>query len=296
MSHKQRYFQILFTASGIFLFIYLIGIDSFTSKAARPGSDAAYNGYLPILSNQVNILYSSHGLLGHSVFAECNPGGGTNCACSQEDASISSFTGYGEVTSNAREVNTYVNAIGFKKFIEVFPDNKPITLGVYRYSGEFRLPVLPSPDLSQRENPQAIHLMIQFWDGRNELLPMNDQTLEGTIYWDLNPWNADAGKIKVYAYPLDLIDTGLYLQPDTEWHRFSLVVDLNNQKFVSITIDDQTVYLSNIGLAQVYHDDWGDDLSLSLTTESMAAWPQTDCTYIFKWTTQFRNLVFSRLD
>jgi hypothetical protein len=296
MSHKRSVSHILFTVLGIVVFLSLVRIDHFTSEAARLNQTAAYNSYLPLIPKRGNVIYSSHGLLGHSIFAECNPGGDSNCACSQEDALISSFTDYGEVTSNVREANTYVNAIGYKKFIEVFPDIDPITLGVYRYSGEFRLPVLPAPDLDQRENPQAIHLMIQFWDGRNELLPVNDHTLEGTIYWDLNPWTVDAGKIKIYTYPLDLMDTGLYLQPDTEWHRFSLVIDLNSQKFVSVTIDDQTVYLSNIGLARVYHDDWGNDLSISLTTESMAAWPQADCTYIFKWTTQFRNLVFIKLD
>jgi hypothetical protein len=295
MHSKNTHFQIAFSFLGLALFVFLFGIDSFTSQAARPGDAAAYSGYLPIISNQSNVIYASPGLLGHSVFAECNPGGGTDCACSQLDASISSFTGYGEVT-NVRGVNTYVNAIGFKKFIEVFPDSQPVTLGVYQYSGEFRIPVLPVPDLSQVENPQAIHLMIQFWDGRNQLLPLNDHTLEGAIYWDLNPWNVDYGKIKIYALPLDLIDTGLYLQPDTQWHRFSLVIDLNYQKYVSISIDDQSLYLSEVGLAQVYHDDWGNDLSIGLTTESMATWPQTDCTFVFKWTTQFRNLVFSRLD
>jgi hypothetical protein len=95
---------------------------------------------------------------------------------------------------------------------------------------------------------------------------------------------------------MDLVDTGLYLQPDTQWHRFSLVINLNTQKYVSISIDDQSLSLSDTGLAQVYHADWGTDLSIGLTTESMAAWPQTECNYIFKWTTQFRNLIFYRLD
>jgi hypothetical protein len=295
MPANRRSLAVVFTLTVLAVFMSLIGLDSVTTSAAQPGRTTASRAYLPILSNQTKILYSTHNLLGHTIFAECNPGGGTDCSCEQLDASISSFSDYAEVTSNIREHNTYVNAIGYKKFIEVFPDNQPITLGVYQYSGEFRLPVLPAPDLQQRDNPQAIHMMIQFWDGRNALLPMNDTTLEGTIYWDLNPWNADAGKIKVYAYPLELVDTGIFLQPDTDWHRFSLIIDLYQQKFVSVGIDGQTVYLKDISLARVYHDDWGEDLSLSLTTESMATWPQTQCNYIFKWTTQFRNLVFSQL-
>jgi hypothetical protein len=59
------------------------------------------------------VIYSSRNLEGHEIFAECNPGGGTNCACSGEDVRVNAYEDFGEVISNVRGVNTYVNAIGF---------------------------------------------------------------------------------------------------------------------------------------------------------------------------------------
>ena len=98
--------------------------------------------YLPHVTRQrYRTIYTSQNLSGHSLFAECNPGGGTSCACSSEDVSLTPFAEYGQVTSNVRRTNTYVNAIGYKQFTEVFPDGEPIALGIYRYTGQVSLPV-----------------------------------------------------------------------------------------------------------------------------------------------------------
>lgn len=239
------------------------------------------------------VIYSSRNLSGHSVASECNPGGGTNCTCSDEDVSISFFPGYGEITSNLRGTNTYVNAIGYKKFTEAFPNGNPVILGTYKYTGQVKLPVLPIPDVNQLKNPQSVHMMIQLWDGRNVLYQNDKNTLEGAIYWELNPWSPDFGKIKVYTKPVNLIDTGILLTPDLEWHTFELVVNFENKKYVSITIDGTVKYLNTIDLAQVSQTSWGDDVSLTITTESMAAWPQPDCSNIFQWSTHFKDLEFS---
>jgi len=251
--------------------------------------------YLPYISSQSGVIYSSQNLSGHSIAAECNPGGVSQCPCSEADVGLATFAEYGEVTSNVREVNTYVNAIGYKKFTETFPDGDPITLDTYRYTGQFSLPRLPFPDPNQTENPEAAHLMIQLWDGRNALYQSNKTTLEGTIFWELNPWAADYGRIKVYTWPLQLVDTGITIPPDTQWHSFELIVDLASQRYVSIAVDGNSRDLSSTLLAQVYHPDWGDDVSFVITTESLASWPQNGCPNIFKWTTRFKNLVLSRL-
>jgi parallel beta-helix repeat protein len=73
--------------------------------------------YFPLVFRHcpASSTYASHNLSGHSVAAECNPGGGTNCPCSDEDVSIASYDCYGEVTSNVRGIHTYVNAIGYQK-------------------------------------------------------------------------------------------------------------------------------------------------------------------------------------
>jgi hypothetical protein len=250
--------------------------------------------------NQYEVIYTSHNLSGHLVTNECPD---TKCTCYDEDVGIAVNESYGEVTSNVQgRRNAYANAIGYKKFIETFPNGNPIASGIYKYTGQVRLPVLPFPDVNQTENPQAVEMMIQLWDGRNDLWDSNKNTLEGTIYWNLNPWTPDGknGTIKIYnksAKPEDLVDTGIN-RIDTDWHSFELVVNFVTKKYVSITFDNETKDLSNYNLVQVDHGPgsggilWNDtNVSLSITTESLAAWP--NLTNTFTWTTQFKDLEFS---
>lgn len=239
-------------------------------------------------------LYASGNLSGHIVAAECNPGGGTSCPCSLTDVQVTSHLSYGEVTSNPRRTNTWVNAIGYKAFRENFP-SAPLSLNTYTYRAEVRLPTLPKPSITQLQNPEAVHLMIQFWDGRNGLWPADKRTLEGAIYWNLNPWTVDAGAVKVYTFPTVLTNTGLNLRADTNWHSFELTVDLVSRKYISLRVDGRFYDLSSVPLAQVSHPDWGSELALNITTESMAAWPGASCANIFSWTTQFRNLAFVKV-
>lgn len=241
------------------------------------------------------VIYSSSNLAGHTVAAECNPGDATQCLCSDADAGLSSSAGFGEVTSNVTGRQTYVNAIGHRKFLETLPDGQSLDLAVYRYSGYFQLPTLPKADVTQRSNPQAIHAMIQLWDGRNKLFQSGRRTLEGTIYYDVNPWGLDYGKIKIYRDPVELIDSGLRLVPDTAWHAFELVVDLARNTYVRIAIDDQMKDLRDVPLARVAQPSWGTEVALTITTESLAAWPQPGCTLVFTWTTRFRDVRLDRL-
>ncbi len=241
------------------------------------------------------VIYSSANLDGHAVAAECNPGGSTHCACSDGDAAVRPQPGYGEVISNVNLRPTYVNAIGYRKFTETFPDGSRIGLCAYRYSGEFALPEMPRPDASQHTNAQSLHAMAQLWDGRSALFASGRQTVEGTLYWELNPWSDQFGKIRVYRYPVELVDTGLVVAPDTAWHTFELVVDFATQKYVRLAVDGRTVDLSNVKLARVAQPGWGSEVALSVTTESLASWPQAGCSLSFRWTTRFRNLRFEGL-
>ena len=252
--------------------------------------------YLPLISKQLyRVVYFSHNLSGHSVSAECNPGNASSCPCSDADVSIVVLPNYGEVISNPRKIGTYVNAIGHQKFIESLPGGEPIALSVYAYAGQVSLPVVPFPNVDQTENPQAVHIMIQLWDGRNALFQSNKTTREAVIYWDLNPWASDYGKIKVYTNPASLVETGITLTPDTNWHSFEVVADLATQKYVSITIGGETRDLSHLEMARVYQPTWGDEVALIITTESLASWPGTGCPYVFTWATRFRDLEFRLL-
>lgn len=243
-------------------------------------------------------LYTSSNLDGHEVFAECNPAGGTDCPCSEEDVDINSFEDYGQVTSNVLLNNAYVNAIGAKRFFEEFPNGDPLALGVYKYSGKFRLPGTPFYDPAQKENAQAVHMMIQLWDGRNELYEANRYSLEAAIYYELNPWSPNYGKIYVYTEALQFRETGITLEPDNEWHSFEMEADLTNQEWISITIDNKKIdAIRGVPLTKVYRPEteYGDEVMLAITTESMASWPQYECPYVFTWTTEFKDLDFGRL-
>ncbi|MBF0103241.1 MAG: hypothetical protein HQK77_20265 [Desulfobacterales bacterium] len=73
-----------------------------------------------------NIVHTSKNMEGYIVSAECNPGGGSNCPCSDDDVLLESFVNYGEVTANPHKRNTWVNAIGGTKFIENMPDGSSV--------------------------------------------------------------------------------------------------------------------------------------------------------------------------
>src|SRR5262249_41254868 len=140
-------------------------------------------------------------------------------------------------------------------------------------------------------NPEALHTMLQLWDGRGQLFQSQRETLEGTIYYDLNAWSPDFGHIKVYRAPVVLMDTGLTLAPDTAWHRFELVVDFTQRTYVRLGIDGRyAAGLTGISLAHVPQPTWGREVAMSLTTESLAAWPQANCPLVFTWATQYRNV------
>ncbi|RCV64246.1 hypothetical protein C5S53_09725 [Methanophagales archaeon] len=235
-------------------------------------------------------VYTSKNLSNHSVTMECPDK--KNCSCTVDDVEITSFESYANVTSNVqRKENTYANAIGYK-LIETFPDDTPITSGIYKYEGKVRLPVLP--DVNQTEKPHAVQMSIQFQDG--------GETLEGRIYWDLDPWTQDGkrGKIKVHTNGVDLpilTDTGIRSYQnkpfDTDWHTFELVVDFATQKYVTATFDDETKNLCDYELVQVESSSNDTNTFLNITTESLAARPSSNEN--FTWTTQFKDLNLSRI-
>ncbi|MBF0367235.1 MAG: hypothetical protein HQK50_16785 [Oligoflexia bacterium] len=241
-------------------------------------------------------LYSSSNLLGHTVNPECNPGGTTSCECTASDVALNSNADYGIVTANSNETNTWVNAIGTKQFLESFPNGTNISLGTYKYSYQVKLPNTPLADITQRSNPQAVHLMIQLWDGRNALWNANKWTAEAAIYWSLNPWESTYGKLFIYTTNLQLYNTGITITPDNQWHTFELIANFETRKYVSITIDGQTIDLTNIDLCLVEHTDWGNEVAINITTESESTYPgDATCSTIFTWSTYFRNIQFIKI-
>lgn len=247
-------------------------------------------------NNTFNLVYKSANLSGHDIAVECNPGGG-NCDCSNSPTTISQYaqlkinSSYAEVISNPLLKNTYTNAIGEKRFIEKLPNGKAIALGVYKYTVSSRLPTIPRPDVNQQQNGQVAHIMLSLYDGRDALWQSNKNSMEAVIYWDLNPWG-DLGKIKIYTSDSQLIDTGIRITPDTNWHTFEIVANFKTKKYVSIKVDGQFKDLSTTNLILVPRADqgWDNSVSLFLTTESEIPWPGATCGYKFYWNQQYKDM------
>jgi hypothetical protein len=246
-------------------------------------------------SSAYRLIYESPNLDGHIVIPECNPGNQTDCPCNADDVALFSFVDHGVVVANVNQRNTFVNAIAIRKFSETFPSGDSLWLGNYRYSGAVKLPDVPRRDLTQIENGEAVQMMIQFWDGRNKTFNAADSTLEATLFWELNPWSPDSGKIKIYTHGLELIETGIAVPADTLWHHFEMTVNLETHEYVSIQFDDQFADLEGVKLARVHHPDWGDDISISITAESMNTYPGPNCANIFMWSTSFKDLRFGAI-
>jgi hypothetical protein len=237
------------------------------------------------------------------VSTECNPGGTTSFACSASDVSITSGSDstsqFSQVTANPAGALTFVNAIGNIPFTNDTPDGQPVQLKTYRYLYAVRLPLVPTTSSAPWIGEQ-VHQMIQFWDGSNQLWQANKHTLEAAMYWKLNPWDPDYGKIFAYTTASDgsLVshDTGITLAPDTNWHVFDVRADLQNQVWAGVAVDSNWNPLTNLPLARIYHPDWGSDLSLILTAESENAYPGSTNPIVTQWTTQFKDPKLYRLD
>lgn len=240
-----------------------------------------------IHSAQPALLYESGNLEDYAAFAECNPGGTTKCPCGPSDVKVTQLEGYGQVTANVRGTYSFVNAIARHTFYDRFTLNEPITQDIYAYEGEVQLPYVPRPAYDRFYSAQAVHIMMQRWDGRTAART----TQEAVLYWHLNAWTPEFGRVSVYTgQPAVLRDTGLTLTPDTAWHTFRLVADFAANQYVSLTIDGVSVEVRQ-PLAAVYHPDWRPDNAFTLTAESENAWPgAATCPTTFGWITRFREM------
>jgi hypothetical protein len=179
---------------------------------------------------------------------------------------------------------TYVNAIGRKKNTGCIRDQNgsncvaPIQLTTYQYVTAARLGS-PSATWNVGGSGEQTHVMIMFWDGANQLWSANKHTLEASVFLKLNPWDANYGKWMAYykngSGGLSMFDTGCRSDPtDTStWHVVDVRADLVNRVWAGVAIDGCWNGLNGLPLAQIYHPDWGADLSLYLTAESENLYP-----------------------
>ena len=243
-------------------------------------------------------------LTGYGVSTECNPGGTTSFPCDSSDVAISTGSDsagqFSQVTANPRGITTFVNAIGNIHLTNTTPDGQPIRLTTYRYVLAFRLPSVPTTSSAPWIGEQ-LHEMIQFWDGSNRLWNANKHTLEASVFFKLNPWDPNHGKVMVYTTnssgALAAVDTGFTLPLDTNWHYFEINADLLHRVWAGIGLDGtQWNPLTNLPLAQVSQPTWGNDLSLILTAESENAYPGSTNPIVTQWTTDFKDVKLYRQD
>lgn len=107
------------------------------------------------------------------------------------------------------------------------------------------------------------------------------------------PWDPGYGKIFAYTTAsdgsLNSYDTGITLTPGTNWHVFDVRADPLNRVWAGVAVDNHWNPLTNLPLARIYHPDWGPDLSLILTAESVNAYPGSTNPLVTQWTTQFKD-------
>jgi len=249
-----------------------------------------YFGNTSALAVQQEVYhYYSKNLSGHTV----SPEQVGTMPVYQSDVGITSYADYGVVRSNVPQRNVYVNAIGNTKWTDNLPSGTPIHPAIYKYKYQIKLPVVPTTTGTQI--PQATHMMITYWDGADRTFTANKTSLEATIYWSLNPWDTSTfGHLFVYTNGITLQDTGVVVTPDTNWHSFELIANFTTKKYESMSIDGVYHSLSGINVGSVYHPEWGNDLSVMITTESMNCYPSSGQS--FWWDTYFKELSFSELN
>lgn len=267
----------------------MLGILTYTSRAWCEGCWEA--------------LYTSANLTNHLISAEPWPGDPnppTSPVITTADVKLAVYDGYAEVIANPRLTNVFVNAIAAQRFMDTFPDGSPIELDVFRYGCWFRCLAVPTTDIAQTQNGQNAHMMIQMWDGANRVWQADKVALESTVMWSLSAWETNTyGKLLLYTTttgPLELVDTGLTLPVDTNWHNVEFVADFVNRKFVSICADGVWADIGAVGIARLLRADWGSELLYHITQESSSLYPGPGYSNIFAWTMQYRDIAFSRLN
>lgn len=232
-------------------------------------------------------LISSADLSGADVSAEPDPGGGTACGYTQGNVSVEDRGDYSAIVSNPDENSEWVNTIA--GFTAWDPGETP---DVLHYTTDVRLPVIPSADPSQYENGNASHIVLFWWPGSES----SGVSYEAGLVWVLNPWDLNYGSLLAYSGPLNLVDTGIDLDPDEEWHTIQIKADFTELEWISVTVDEDEYDMSNVDLAYVSRPTWGETPGLIVTVESLSLWPFYFCSagaYTFE--VHARNLELSSL-
>ena len=136
---------------------------------------------------------------------------------------------------------------------------------IHTTSYEFRLPYIPQTN-SGIQNAQTFEGGFFIWDGSQTQLDYGC-----AFQWVLNPWMSTFGTI--YSWSSDGTTQGWipcgFLQPDTNWHQYEMMVDYHNQT-CRLTIDQTSIPICFTATPKV---GWGTETAARFQTEIISIWP-----------------------
>lgn len=134
----------------------------------------------------------------------------------------------------------------------------------HRFTCEFRLPYLPSVSNTE-ENAQTLEAGLFVWDGLTTMLDCGM-----AFQWGLNPYER-FGEVRssIEGVSAAAWEPVGYLEPDTEWHTFTMMVNYPNQTTL-LQIDDITYTSYFVGFPKR----WPAAISAGIQVEAISIYPR----------------------
>lgn len=136
---------------------------------------------------------------------------------------------------------------------------------VHLFTAQFRLPYLPSVD-NVEENAQTLEAGLFVWDGLESRLDYG-----AAFQWGLNPF--DEGRFGEVRASMEGVSAAAWepvgwLEPDMNWHTFTLAVDYPNQRTL-LQLDGVPFTSYFVGFAK----QWPAAISAGVQVEAISIYP-----------------------
>ena len=163
-----------------------------------------------------------------------------------------------EVRANIRQRDVMAHNITYRR------ERDELALDfVHSFTCEFRLPYMPSIENTE-ENGQTLEAGLFVWDGM-----VNKLDYGMAFQWGLNPYER-FGEVRssIEGVSAAMWEPVGYLEPDTEWHTFTMIVDYPNQTTL-LRIDDVTYTSYFVGFSKR----WPAAISAGIQVEAISIYP-----------------------
>lgn len=216
----------------------------FTSAASAEATPGVYGG--ADLSGWETVV-------GDGIYAR--PG---QAGVSANDIVTRHFGSHSELQANLGQRGIMAHNIAFKRLIDDLALERR-----HEASYEFRIPFLPTA--GGEFNAQTFEGGFFIWDGGGK---RKDNGLG--FQWVLNPWMDDYGWIFKWSMSNAGWKRVVRIEPDTEWHRFSCVVDPRD-RVAELAIDGVEIDLTYTQRHKP--DSWGTETAARLQAEIISLDP-----------------------